>query len=284
MAAHLFSVSGRVALISGASSGIGAYIAEGLAEAGCARVYIVGRRENALHSIASKSPSILLPLVGDVSTKTGCLNIAEEFARREKETGVTDVSLDILVNNAGIALREGFWASGSTPEQIRDALLQANDEDWSKEFAVNTASLQWLSAALLPYLVLAAKQNEGFREGRGSIVNNTSVSALYVSQSAQGHLYSASKAAAESITQNLASKFTKLGVRVNSIAPANIPSEMNNPKDPWSFISLVGDRIPIGRLGSPEDAIGAVIYLSSRAGSFISGTVIKLDGGNLIGA
>lgn len=105
MASHLFSVSGRVALISGGGSGIGAYIAEGLAHAGCIRVYIIGRWESFLQRIASKSPSILLPFVGvlgDVSTKAGCVKIAEEFARREREVGVASPALDILVNNAGV--------------------------------------------------------------------------------------------------------------------------------------------------------------------------------------
>jgi len=129
--------------------------------------------------------------------------------------------------------------------------------------------------------VNAEKTNDGFREGRGSIVNNTSVSALSVAPAAKLHLYSASKAAAESISQNLASKFTRLGVRANSIAIANIPSEMNDPTNPGSFVFQA--KIPIGRVGTEDDAVGAVIYLASRAGSYVSGTVIKVDGGILIG-
>lgn len=75
---------------------------------------------------------------------------------------------------------------------------------------------------------------------------------------------------------NLASKFTRLGVRVNSLAIGNIPSEMNDPNDPTSFIGRMKNLIPIGRVGDPEDAVGAVIYLASRAGSYVSGTVIKV--------
>ena len=121
-----------------------------------------------------------------------------------------------------------------------------------------------------------AAKDGGKKEGRGCIVNNTSVSAFYVSPQVQGHLYAASKAAAESVTLNLASKFTRLGVRVNSIAPANVPSEINDPSNPQSFIASMKDVVPIGRIGNEEDVVGAVVYLASRAGSYISGNVIKV--------
>ena len=76
---------------------------------------------------------------------------------------------------------------------------------------------------------------------------------------------------------NLASKLTRLGVRVNSIAPANVPSELNSPDDPRSFISRLRDDIPVGRIGNEDDVVAAVIYLSSRAGSYISGNVVKVS-------
>ncbi|KAA1472935.1 NAD(P)-binding protein [Dentipellis sp. KUC8613] len=280
----LFSVQGRVAVVTGAGSGIGAYIAKGLALGGATRVYISGRRINMLQETA-KSHTSIVPVQGDVSTRAGCLALAKAFVDEEIKRGVPEaqVQLDVLVNNAGIMTNDGTWAADASAEEVSKALLQASDEDWAKGFAINASSLQWLSAALLPYLVRASKTNDGFRQGRGNIINNTSVSALYVSRDAQGHIYSATKAAAESITQNLASKFTKLGVRVNSIAPANVPSEINDITNPNSFISKLKDIIPIGRPGNEEDMVGAVLYLSSRAGSFVSGVVIKIDGGILIG-
>ncbi|KAI9068061.1 NAD(P)-binding protein [Trametes sanguinea] len=283
MSANLFSVSNRVALVTGASSGIGSYIAQGLAKAGIARVYIVGRRVAQLVKVAQVAPGVIIPLVGDVSTIAGCKALVEAFVGSERSLQVDDAKLDLLVNNAGMGAQEGDWSDDASAEDIRDALLQARDKDWASVFAVNVASIQWVSAVFLPYLVNASR-NGGKAEGRGCIINNTSVSAFYVSPHAKGHLYAASKAAAESVTLNLASKLTRLGVRVNSIAPANVPSEMNSSDDPKSFISKEKDAIPIGRIGSEEDVVGAVIYLSSKAGSYISGNVVKLDGGILVGS
>ncbi|TBU47277.1 hypothetical protein BD309DRAFT_914156 [Dichomitus squalens] len=275
MSADLFSIANRVMLVTGASSGIGSYVAQGLARAGAARVYITGRRAAQLDSVAQAVPGVLVPLVGDVSTIDGCKALADAFVSAERRLGVQDVKLDLLFNNAGMAVAEGFWGSSASGEQIRDALLQVDDKDWATVFAVNVGSLQWLSAALLPYLI-AASGNNGKAEGRGCITNNTSVSAFFVSPQVQGHLYAASKAAAESMSLNLASKFTRLGVRVNSIAPANVPSELNSPDNPRSFISLMKDHIPIGRIGNQDDVVAVVMYLASRAGSYISGNVIKV--------
>ncbi|KAI0329182.1 NAD(P)-binding protein [Cubamyces sp. BRFM 1775] len=284
MSSDLFSVANRVVLVTGASSGIGSYIATGLARAGAARVYIVGRRAAQLSAVSMTGPAgVLAPLVGDVSTIAGCKAIASAFVEQERERGIEEVKLDVLVNNAGMGAREGDWVDGASVEEIKDALLQAPDEAWAKVFAVNVSSIQWLSAALLPYLFNASKDG-GKAEGRGCIINNTSVSAFYVSRHATGHLYAASKAAAESVSLNLASKLTRLGVRVNSIAPANVPSELNSPDDPRSFISRLRDDIPVGRIGNEDDVVAAVIYLSSRAGSYISGNVVKLDGGILVGS
>ncbi|CCL98363.1 uncharacterized protein FIBRA_00358 [Fibroporia radiculosa] len=282
MSDNLFSFSGRVALVTGGGSGLGSYIAKGLVEAGASRVYITGRRAPALQGIAETAPDRIIPIVGDVATIEGCRRVTGDFIAGEKNAGVVekDVKLDMLVNNAGVGLAEGTWGAEATLEEIRDALLTARDVDWAQEFAVNAGSIQWMSACVLPYLVRAAKTNEGFREGRGCIVNNTSVSAFYYK--GQGHLYAASKAAAHSVTQSLADKLTRLGVRVNSIAPANVPSEMNDPSNPQSFISRLKDVIPIGRIGEAQDVVGTVLYLGSRAGSFVSGTVIAIDGGILL--
>ena len=142
MAADLFSVADRVALVTGASSGIGAYVAQGLARAGAARVYISGRRAAQLDKVAQAAPGVIIPLVGDVSTINGCKELANAFVAAETKANVQEVKLDLLMNNAGMGAQEGRWTHGASVEQIRDALLQTPDEDWAKVNAVNVGSLQ----------------------------------------------------------------------------------------------------------------------------------------------
>ncbi|VDB91857.1 unnamed protein product [Peniophora sp. CBMAI 1063] len=279
----LFSLEGRVALVTGAGSGIGSYIAHAFALAGAARVYITGRRLEALQKTATFHKAII-PIQGDVSSKAGCSALVKAFEDAERAHGISgQIRLDILVNNAGVMTNDGTWdKDGASADEISQALLKLSDDEWAKGFAINVSSIQWMSASFLPHLARAAAEG-GKAQGRGNIINNTSISALYVSRDAQGHLYSATKAAAESLTQNLASKYTKLGVRVNSIAVGNIPSEINDLNNPKSFISMLKDIIPIGRPGNEEDIAGVVIYLASRAGSFVSGAMLKIEGGILIG-
>ncbi|KZV65134.1 NAD(P)-binding protein [Peniophora sp. CONT] len=279
----LFSLDGRVALVTGAGSGIGSYIAHAFALAGAERVYITGRRLEALQKTATLH-KVIVPIQGDVSSKAGCAALVKAFEEAESLRGISGPArLDVLVNNAGIITKDGTWdKDGANVNVISRALLEADDDEWAKGFAVNTSSIQWMSASFLPHLERAAA-NGGKAQGRGNIINNTSISALYVSRDSQLHLYTATKAAAESISQNLASKFTKLGVRVNSIAMGNIPSEINDLNNPNSFISKFGYLVPIGRVGNEEDITGAVLYLASRAGSFVSGAMLKLDGGILVG-
>ncbi|THH21328.1 hypothetical protein EW146_g216 [Bondarzewia mesenterica] len=182
----LFSVKGCISLVTGGGSEIGAYTAHGLAQGGCTRIYITERRLQALQKMASLHPSIV-PIQGDVSTREGCIQIARGFVGHERPRGVPadSVQLDLLVNNAGVASVEGrSLPSAYTPWCYLSVVVKKK-------------------AALLTHLVRASSTNEGSREGRGTIINNASVSALYVGRAAQSHIYPASKAAPESITQNL---------------------------------------------------------------------------------
>ncbi|KAI0028873.1 hypothetical protein K488DRAFT_73424 [Vararia minispora EC-137] len=244
----LFSLAGRVALITGGGSGIGSYTAHAFAQAGCTRVYITGRRFPALAQAAAAYPEAIVPIQGDVSTKAGCLAIAKAFEEAERARLGGDgaqVLLDVLVNNAGVVCDEGSWEAGVSAET-------------------------WMSAALLPHLARSGAQSAG----RASIMNNTSVLAL--TSRSPINVYAASKGAAELLTKNLANKLMPLGVRVNSLAHGPIPSEMDDPQKPDSVISRVAGRMPIGRVGNEEDAVGAAVYLASRAGAFVTGACLKL--------
>lgn len=151
---NLFSVTSRIALITGGGSGIGSYIAHGLASSGASRVYIVGRREPSLATVTSAYPGIIIPIVGDVSTKEACIKIAEAFASKEKDAGVEKPSLDILVNNAGMLGKEGWWTPGAGVDEVQSALLHADDEMWMKEFAINASAIQVCISIVSYYLRL----------------------------------------------------------------------------------------------------------------------------------
>ncbi|KAI0028882.1 hypothetical protein K488DRAFT_89320 [Vararia minispora EC-137] len=273
----LFSLSGRIALVTGGGSGIGSYIAHAFAQVGATRVYVTGRRLPLLAETAAAYPEVIVPIQGDVSTKAGCLAIVKAFEEKERTRlgggESAQIVLDVLVNNAGVLGGDVFWAPGAGVEEVSAALLQASDEDWARTFAVNVSAIQWMSAALLPHLARSGKQSPG----RANIINNTSVAAI--SSRSMMHVYATSKAAAESLTQNLAFKLTSLGVRVNSLAFGPLPSQMNDPKDPDSYINQIAGRVPVGRVGNEGDAAGAAVYLASGAGGFVTAASLRIDGG-----
>ncbi|KAI0028881.1 hypothetical protein K488DRAFT_89319 [Vararia minispora EC-137] len=273
----LFSLSGRIALVTGGGSCIGSYIAHAFAQVGATRVYITCRRLPSLTQAAAAYPEVIVPIQGNASTKAGCLAIERAFedkerARLGKGEG-TQVGLDVLVNNAGVTGGEGVWEAGASVEEVSAALLQASDDNWARTFATNASAIQWMSAALLPHLA----RSGALSPGRSSTINSTSIMAI--SPRSMIHVYAASKAAAESLTQNLAHKLTRLGVRVNSLMFGPLPSEMNNTKDPNSYINRVAELMPIGRVGNEEDAAGAAVYLASAAGSFVTAASLRIDGG-----
>jgi NAD(P)-dependent dehydrogenase (short-subunit alcohol dehydrogenase family) len=142
----LCSLSDRVALITGAGSGIGSYIAHAFVQAGASRVYITGRRKEALERTAQYNSSVIIPIQGDVSTRAGCIAIHDKFTEAEKErAGSTSgqvAPLDILVNNAGIMTNDGSWERDAPAEVVAEALLKAADDDWAKAFSINVSAMQ----------------------------------------------------------------------------------------------------------------------------------------------
>lgn len=251
---HLFSVAGKVAVVTGGSRGIGLMIARGLTAAGV-RVYISSRKADVCDRVAKELSQVgdCRSLPADLSTEDGVKELADAVQREEPE-------LHILVNNAGAT-----WGAplAAYPRSAFDKL-------WS----VNVEALFQLTVELLPSLRAAATPDDPAR-----VVNIGSVDGLSV-PSSENYAYSASKAAVHMMTRHLADRLASEHVTVNAVAPGPFESKMMAfVLDDPAGRKQVESSIPLGRIGRPADVVGTTIFLSSRAGSYLSGAVIPLDGG-----
>ena len=247
----LFSIDGKVALVTGGSRGIGLMIARGYVEAG-AKVYISSRKAEVCEEVAallSKS-GICIALPSDVSTQQACESLAAELASRES-------ALHILVNNAG--------ANWGAP------LAEFPDSAWDKVLALNLKGPFHLTRALLPQLEKASKPGDPAR-----VINIGSIDGIQV-PALDTFSYSASKAAVHHMSRVLAKKLAP-GITVNAVAPGPFESKMM-AVTLETFRDVIVQGCPMGRIGEPEDMAGIAIYLASRAGAYVTGAVIPVDGG-----
>lgn len=253
----LFSVAGKVAIVTGGSRGIGRMIAEGFVENGV-RTYITARKADACAETAAdlskKGECIALP--ADLSTKEGREAFVAEITAREAK-------IDILVNNAGAA-----W--GAPFEEYPD-------EGYDKVMDINVKAIFTLTRDLMPLLKQGASQQNPSR-----VINIGSIDGLRVS-TMDNFAYGASKAAVHFLTKNLALRLGPKGVIVNAIAPGAFQSNMMNATLE-KFQDKIESENPLGRIGSPEDMAGLALYLASNASKYMTGQVIALDGGRHIGA
>jgi len=246
----LFSVKDRVALVTGGSAGIGRMIATGLAAAG-ARVYICARNAEKVASAAAEIPGEVIGLAGDVSTLAGIESLVSQIAAREP-------ALHILVNNAGT---------------LADAPIDAFSEDqWDNVLDLNLKTPFFLLQKLLPLL-----RAGGSADHPASVINIGSVGALKVGPR-EVYSYQASKGAIHWLTRSLAKKLAADRITVNAIAPGFFESDMTVITDE-AMRKMVESAVPRGRTGTPEDVAGAAIYLASRAGAYVTGSVIPVEGG-----
>jgi len=245
----LFRLDGRVALVTGGSRGIGRMIAEGFIAQG-AKVYISSRKADQCAETAAALGEGCVALPHDISTVEGCRALAADLAGREAK-------LDILVNNAGAAWGEPF---DSFPEK-----------GWDKVMDLNVKSPFFLTQALHPLLKAAAAP-----ERPAKIINITSIDGQRLN-AWETYSYQASKAALIHLTRRIAARLIRDSIVVSSLAPGAFPSEMNRAARDHG--DAVAQAIPARRIGVAEDMAGAAIYLASRAGDYVVGETLTVDGG-----
>jgi len=248
----LFSITGKVAVVTGGSRGIGLMIARGFVEAG-ARVYISARKADQVEAAAAELSKVgaCIGVPADVGAEAGCRALAEAVAAREDR-------LHILVNNAG-----ANW--GAPMDEYPDSAFD-------KVFGVNVKGVFHLTRFLAPLLEKAASDDDPAR-----VINIGSIDGLQV-PALETYAYSSSKAAVHHLTRVLAHKLAPKRITVNAIAPGPFESKMMA-----ETLQRFGDAIrascPLGRIGRPDDMAGTAIFLSSRAGAYLTGAVIPVDGG-----
>jgi NAD(P)-dependent dehydrogenase (short-subunit alcohol dehydrogenase family) len=253
MARALFDVSGKTVVVTGGSRGIGAMIAEGFVSAGAA-VVITARKEAELAATAERLGQIgrCDALPADLSTPEGRAAFADGVAALHER-------VEVLVNNAGAT-----WGA---------PLDEFPDSGWEKVLSVNLTAPFDLTKRFLPLLREAATAEDPAR-----VIMIGSVDGLRVPV-AESYPYSATKAGIHMLTRHLARRLGPEHITVNAIAPGPFHSKMT------AFVldehsDQVAATLPLGRIGTPEDMAGTTIFLSSRAGSYITGTVLPVDGGH----
>ena len=247
----LFSLEGRTALVTGGSRGIGRMIAAGFVAAG-ARVYISARKAEACDQTAkelSAGGGHCVSLPADISTMDGLQTLVAAYAQHEPQ-------LDILVNNAGAA-----WGApyDDFPEK-----------GWDKVVDLNLKTPFFLTQALSAPLRRAAE----FRPAK--VINIASIDGISLS-SMETYSYAASKAGLIHLTRRMALRLVQDNIVVNAIAPGAFASEMN--REARDHAAEVSAHIPAGRIGQDDDMAGAAIYLASRAGDYVVGATLVVDGG-----
>ena len=249
---NLFDISGKVAVVTGGSRGIGLMIARGFVEAG-AKTYISSRKADVCDAVAeelSKSGECI-SIPADLGSEAGCRYLADEVARREEQ-------VHILGNNAGAT-----WGA---------PIADFPDDAFDKVMNLNVKGIFHLTRFLLPQLEKAATEADPAR-----VINIGSIDGIQA-PAMETYAYSSSKAAVHQLTRHLAHNLANRNIIVNAIAPGPFESKMMH-----ETLQRFGDNIratnPRKRIGEPDDMAGTAIFLSSKASAYITGVVIPVDGG-----
>ena len=254
---ELFSVKGKIAIVTGGSRGIGKMIAAGFVANGV-KTYITARKAEACQATAEElsATGSCTAIPADLSTKEGRGSFVSEIKSREEK-------IDVLVNNAGAA-----WGA---------AFEEYPDEGYDKVMDINVKAVFTLTRDLMPLLTKDASSEDPSR-----VINIGSIDGLRVSTT-DNFAYGASKAAVHFLTKNLAVRLAPKGVTVNAIAPGAFESQMMEYMLA-NFKDKIEGENPLGRIGRPTDMAGLALYLASAASKYMTGQVIAIDGGRHLGA
>lgn len=253
--AKMFSLEGKVALVTGGGRGIGRAVALGFADAG-ADIALASRKLPELEKVAEEIKAKhrkAFPIAAHVAKKDELKNLVDKVVA---EFG----HIDILMNNAGT-------------NPAVSPLIDAEDFLWETDMNVNLRSIFWLGQMVAKVMV---KQGKG-----GSIINTASVGGLRPSNL---QIYGISKAGVIMLTQSMAREWGQYNIRANAIAPGTIKTRLSEMlwRSPAAGEAAI-NRTPLHRLGEPEDLVGACLYLASDAASFVTGITVIVDGGAMVG-
>ncbi|GKZ37957.1 hypothetical protein AbraIFM66950_009820 [Aspergillus brasiliensis] len=296
---NLFGVKDKIVVITGGGSGLGkgklirlsrspvsnflsiVAIAEGFSTNG-AKVYITGRRVEVLEKTAEELRGRaalggqVIPIKGDVSTKDGCAQLVEQIKQKENH-------IDVLISNAGVPGKTDYppW-DPNDPDAVEKGLWESvDDESFTSTNNVNISGVYFTTVGFLPLLRKSSDPSVVVIASLAGVVNQRTVGAV---------TYGASKAAALHVSKLLAGRFAPMKVRVNCICPGIFPSEMtfadsaNNADNLNPFAASAAKRAPAGRPGYPEEIVGPCLMLSSKAGGYMNGGYLLVDGGRAMSA
>jgi NAD(P)-dependent dehydrogenase (short-subunit alcohol dehydrogenase family) len=248
---------------------------------GAHKVYIIGRRKEKLEETAKLSPSNIVPIVGDVTSKESLISVAAQI---KQETGYVNL---VCCNSGTMPDPVAAKPADSTVAEYAQAALQLDPQDWNTTFATNSTSIAFTTFAFLE--LLAAGNEKANCLGRKSQVLVTTSIAGYSRTPGTNLAYGASKAAATHLIKHLAGTLAPFAIRVNGVAPGLFPSVLaegliagvspnGNPMEEGSISAKI---IPVTRVGVEDDMAGTVLYVASKAGAYLNGNVTVLDGGRL---